>query len=148
MMNTTELVDILKADPFTKHLICIVHDGVHASNQLKKEESPAIYIINTDPAWKPGRHWVAIYKGEETEYFDSFGEEPTVPAICEFLNEYKYNTHELQQSTSSTCGHYCIYYLIHRCRGYSMENITSRFGSDKKRNDVNVYQYVTNLVIA
>ena len=37
--------------------------GVFAANRLPKRVSryPSAYIVNTDPASKPGTHWVAFY---------------------------------------------------------------------------------------
>ena len=38
-----------------------------------------------------------------------------------------YNDKRLQGDISSTCGQYCIYFLLHICRGYCLREITKAF---------------------
>jgi len=45
---------------------------------------PRLMIVNTDPSYEAGEHWIAIYvdsTGCRGEYFDSFGRRP--PAMFE-----------------------------------------------------------------
>ena len=53
------------------------------------------------------------------------------------------NNKVLQSLDSSVCGEYCIYYLIHRCRGFSMQTIVNHFSKRKRINDSIVYEFVT-----
>ena len=80
-MDTREISDILKRDRFTKHHF----RGVFACDQLPKQymPRPSALVINTDPADKPGQHWVAIYITRDGvgEYFDSYGKGTNIPQI-------------------------------------------------------------------
>ena len=48
----------------------------------------------------------------------------------------------LQSSWSNVCGQYCIFYLYHKSRGYSMSKIVNLFTDDTSINDRNVACYV------
>ena len=148
-METSDLSYLLASDKFTKWMVCDVYDGVHAADQLHLLTlRPAVIVINTDPSWKPGRHWVAVYvpKHGPWEYFDSYGEPPTSPFIQEWIDQrpYIYNNQPLQSPVSDACGHYCIYYIVHRARGQTMDAILSRFTHDRDRNDNDVRAWVAN----
>jgi hypothetical protein len=56
-MNSLQIMNILKNDPFTK----TAFTDVLPSNRLPREirKRPRGYILNTDPSDKPGSHWVA-----------------------------------------------------------------------------------------
>jgi hypothetical protein len=46
-------------------------------------------------------------------------------------------------SGSTVCGQQCIYYLIHRYRGYSMTNITGSLKNPKEATDiVKTFEYI------
>ena len=76
--------------------------------------------MNTDPASKPGSHWVAVYidSNKRGEYFDSYGRRPGIPALVQLLNKncrsWEYNQQPVQGLFSSVCGHYCVYFLLQR----------------------------------
>ena len=146
-METSDISRVLDSDEYTRWMVCNVYDGVHAADQLHEPSArPTAMVINTDPSWKPGRHWVAIYVPERGpwEYFDSYGEKPKVSFVKHFLKNRAtvINPKTLQSPTSDVCGHYCIYYLVHRARGYAMDAIIDRFGKDAERNDEDVYDFV------
>ena len=108
---------------------------------------PGFYVANTDPHFKAGEHWVAFYIPSDTtispmEYWDSYGLKP--PKIfMSFLNPtYLRNTKFIQHPLSSTCGQYCIYYILKRYTGHSMEEIVSVFSEDTLENDVIVNKTV------
>ena len=54
--------------------------------------------------------------------------------FTEFMNkhcdEWEWNDRKLQSDWSDVCGHYCIFYVAHRARGYSMKKIVQLFGND------------------
>jgi hypothetical protein len=86
------------------------------------------FVLNTDPSYAPGEHWLAFYYNYNThklEYFDSFGFPvsmyPHVNAalianclssICVPAN----SSGSLQSVQSTVCGHYCVLYLYWRAR--------------------------------
>ena len=144
-MDTREIGDILKRDRFTKHYF----RGVFACDQLSKQymPRPSVLVINTDPADKPGQHWVAIYITRDGvgEYFDSYGKAPSVPQIEYFLRKNAkyviYNKRQIQGTFSTVCGQYVIFFLLHRCRGLSMDKIINFFSLDTMDNDLNVNDF-------
>ena len=69
-MNNTELEEKL----FSDHRIRDIVGGVYASDALPihAKKRPLLHIVNTDPCYTPGKHWLVIYIGEDglVEYFD------------------------------------------------------------------------------
>jgi hypothetical protein len=96
--------------------------GVRPMDQLPrlKITGECCFIVNTDPSYLPGQHWLAVYvdKHRNGECFDSFGRLPPRPiqfwlnANC---NRWCYNNRLLQSPLSTLCGAYCIFYLAMRC---------------------------------
>lgn len=137
-MNTNQLLSVL--DNIKKRKSFYV--DVISSNELYKIRSKraVAVIVNTDPSWKPGQHWVALFKPENgsLEVFDSYGR---------LLSEYnKYftdlyemkpveNCSTLQSVNSSTCGLFCLYFLYHRINGVSFTTIVDKFFCNKRLND-------------
>ena len=118
--------------------------GVFAADTLPpipRSKRPCAYIVNTDPISLPGQHWVVIYFGKKrrpAEYYDSYGRAP-LPCFRNFINNYKMNKQIIQSSMTSTCGQHCIFYILKRCNGYSMEEILIHFKKeDLLSNDVMV----------
>lgn len=87
----------------------------------------ANYSANTDDT--NGTHWIAMINlnptnGQDTYYFDSFGEKPDqnnsiLDTHAHFKNymtshsrSYICNKDELQGVTSSVCGHYCCLAVV------------------------------------
>ena len=145
-MDSHEIKQILQRDRFTKHYF----RGVFASDQLPKSAvpRPSALVFNTDPASKPGRHWVAISitRREEAEYFDSYGQPPQLPRVKSFLRRNASRIHRnrrpLQGPLSAVCGQYCIFFLLQRCRGLSLNKIVSLFSSNKMDNDLLVNDFI------
>ena len=44
---------------------------------MSDDDYDKYFIVNTDPASKPGSHWVAVYTGDSPEFFDSLGQSPS-----------------------------------------------------------------------
>ena len=89
------------------------------------------YIINSDPSYRPGEHWIAVYfdKQGRGEFFDSYGLHPDFNGFTTLMNqnsnEWIYNNKTLRSLFSVVCGYYCIYYVLLRCRGFCMRTIVS-----------------------
>ena len=145
-METKEISDILCRDCFTGQYF----RGVYACDQVPKQylPRPSALVVNTDPADKPGQHWVAIYITRDGvgEYFDSYGKGPSVPQIVQFLQQNTKvvipNRRLLQGTFSTVCGQYTVFFLLHRCRGLTMDKIITLFSSDTVDNDFNVNGFV------
>ena len=149
-MNGFQIEQCLKSDLFTKQTF----QGVFSSDQLPKkrvDHLPCALIANTDPIGKPGTHWVAFYIDENNcgEYFDSYGKQPKLSSFKTFLtrntsNDWVSNFIPLQGTFSAVCGQYCIFYLLHRSRNMTLQNIVGLFTeNDKDFNDFSVNEFIT-----
>ena len=145
-MNTFQLEQILSQDPLTSP----VFGGVYPSDGLPTSLPPGkrLFIANTDPAHKPGEHWVAFYftPGGVCTYFDSYGLPPFIPSFNRFIarnaDTWKHNPRRLQHLTSQLCGHYCIFFGVQMCRGMNLNNILRLFDVDTRFNDIMMRDFV------
>lgn len=110
--------------------------GVFAADELPGNcHHPIALIVNTDPSWKQGTHWIAIFvdANGRGEYFDSYGIRPFIKEHINFLNRecstWRYNRKQIQGWTSATCGNYSSLFLVFRCLGYTMRQFTKCFNS-------------------
>ena len=73
-MNSLEILNILKSDAFTK----TVFTDVLPSDRLpgRIQTRPRGFIVNTDPADKPGTHWLVIFitTDGKGEFWDPFAQ--------------------------------------------------------------------------
>src|SRR5690348_854989 len=120
--NFAYIMDYVTIRKLLKTFKCF--KGVFPCDQLPyNTKLPLNIIVNTDPSYKPGEHWISISikKQGKGEYFDSFGLPPIVDDIIKFL-EYKcspgwtYTKKTLQNITSQTFGNYCVLYIIFKCQ--------------------------------
>ena len=58
-MNTLQILNVLKNDPFTKSVLTDVLPLDLLPNQIKKK--PRGFILNVDTSNGPGTHWISIY---------------------------------------------------------------------------------------
>ena len=140
-MNTFQIKRALERNPSTKKIFC----GVFAADQLPKtiDTFPCGFVANTDPITEPGTHWVSFYfpSRDKTEFFDSYGYPPEHYGFESYKIE-TWNKYKLQSSWSEVCGQYCIFYLYHKSRGYSMSKIVNLFTDNRRLNDCKVACYV------
>ncbi len=121
-LNTQHLETVLKNVPGFK--------GVFARDKLPQGhlQWPCALVLNTDPAHKPGEHWVAVYIDRDGlgEYFDSFGLDPP-KVFASFLNsntlKWTCNKVKLQDLLTSACGYFCAYYLLFHSEGTTLAEI-------------------------
>jgi len=121
--------------------------GVFSSDTLPT--TPRLLVCNTDPARKPGEHWIAIYvdKNGRGEYFDSFGRKPN-KHFERYMNSncvrWTFNKKQLQSRISGFCGYYCCLFVVLRCRGFDMLKVTGMFTNDTGYNDWLAHRFVCN----
>jgi len=130
--------------------------GVFASDQLPQSppKRPAAYIVNTDPHDKPGQHWIAIWTEHgHCEMMDSYGlplEYYQANPLEKWTRQWKYvvlNRQTLQNVTSKACGHYCLFYLKAKARGYRMQDFVQLFSrKDYVTNDHKVGDMLHHLI--
>ena len=117
--------------------------GVFPCDQLPYNESlPLNIIVNTDPSYKPGQHWVAVSINRKSGgyYFVSFGLPPIVKEIFKFINTkailgWVYNKTQIQNIKSSTCGNYSVLFKIARCSNVKPSDFIKKFNQNTKYND-------------
>ena len=140
-MNTHQIKRVLERNPYTKKTFC----GVFAADQLPEtvDTFPCGFVANTDPSTEPGTHWVSFYfpSRDKGEFFDSYGYPPEHYGFKLYEIE-TWNDRKLQSSWSQVCGQYCIFYLYHKSRGYSMSKIVNLFSGNTRLNDCKVACYV------
>ena len=147
-MNTLQIERLLKKDLKSK----TIFKKVCALDQLEKPTFPSAYVINSDPSSEPGEHWVAVYfdKRGRGEYFDSYGLPPTLVGLESYMDAYSlsgwiYNRKTLQAYFSSFCGHYCVYFILFRCRGVPLYAIVSDFTSNLTKNDRSISRFIRDV---
>ena len=96
---------------------------------------PRAYVVNTDPADKPGQHWIGVWTENNTcELLDSYALPlSTYEFITPFLvwlNQWSYvskNAKSLQSVKTASCGDYALVYLLCKARGKSMDDFLAMF---------------------
>ena len=96
-----------------------------------------MYIVNTDPARKPGQHWLGLWtERNKCDIFDSYGLPLHVykdPDLHQWWSQWKYLTRSditLQTMDSKTCGHYALFFLKARARGQTYQDSLGRWSID------------------
>ena len=147
-MNSRQLRWILSGDKFTK----LSFKGVYAIDEIKSIKTvsyPSSFVINLDPSYKPGSHWVAVYfdKNGVGEYFDSLAGYP-LHEVVHFLRshakEWQYNRMQVQELYTTMCGQFVVFYIYQKSRGLMLEVILRKYFSthNKLRNDLLVRDFV------
>jgi hypothetical protein len=145
-MNTAQISHLLRADPYARDVLVSVSPRDRLPLVIKSY--PSAFVCNTDPHREAGEHWVALYVTKDGcgEYFDSYGLPPLHTTFVNFLNthytSWTSNDMQLQGLISDVCGQYCVFYLLHRCRGLPMNTIVHMFGQNLQDNDVLVHDFV------
>jgi hypothetical protein len=109
---------------------------------------PASGVINTDPSYLPGTHWIAFYidKNKICYFFDSYGYQPKQYGLSSQFSKCSkivYNNKKLQSNSSKVCGYYCIYFIKTISRGIHFKNIIDVFSKKNlKFNDFIVEELI------
>ena len=131
--------------------------GVFSADQtINKPSGPKHFVVLHDqPFPKPG-HWQCLYLEKDGnayrgEFFCSFGFPPLAENMKRFINQYCgknwiRNRERLQSLDTTVCGHYCVYFLIMRCRGYPLKDVVT-FLNNHCMPDVFVFNEVFNKII-
>lgn len=102
------------------------------------KQSQISMIINLDPHFKKGSHFVAIFKNKDLiTYFDSFGEGPN-KTITDYLQKFKLpvkiNRKKIQSDFSDYCGYYCLGFIITQEIGIHIEKFIKFFFTVENHN--------------
>lgn len=140
-MNNFQILDVLKGYPVT---VC-------SADQVRVKRGQFV-IANTQRSNKPGEHWVVFYFPEEgpNEFFDSLGHAPEFYRVHFEKNlrqPYYMTSNRIQDFKSDTCGLYCIYYVVNRYSGITMQTLMNAFDiNNKKENDILVVERTRNIL--
>ena len=134
-MNSIEIEAAMVKDEYIRSKF----KGVYSIDNIPSTIcTDSLIIVNLDPSYKRGSHWIVIHYTKEGkfEHFDSLGRKPD-DKIHNLLMinkvRYKYNNKRLQNFFTETCGLYC--------RNNSMEDILKDFNRNLKQNDVIVTKF-------
>lgn len=138
-MNELNLNYFLMLDDNIRYL----YNGIISSDELNDidENDERIYIVNVDPSYMPGSHWIVMYTNNyRCEFFDSLGNHPSIYGIhfdsfISKCNSLTFSMNKLQSKTSTKCGMYCIYYCFYKARGYDINQIVNTFTKNQTNND-------------
>lgn len=142
-MDSETLEKLLSKDPKTRPLF----KGVFSRDNLPLTRVPGLYIVNEDPSYETGSHWVALHitpAGEKNIYFDSYGRKPVLREFRKFLGKrYVHNQKRLQHMLSTSCGQWCIYFVWRRSEQWKLPEINRAFKVKKPL----VNDYVVNYLV-
>lgn len=140
-MNSLQIENVLTQSSQTRDIFI----GVYAANQIldiRLPETPALFVVNNQVDTLPGQHWISFYYDPKLKYFEMFDSQGKNPEYYHSwfksimvmnANHYKFQTRRLQETGTSTCGFFCIFYALHKSKGHSFENIVSLFNHKTTR---------------
>jgi hypothetical protein len=88
-------------------------NGVYPKDLMKKPLKDGFYIVNLDDSTGEGTHWCALYKINDgfSIWWDSYGF-PAPENIESLLHKYDYNKKQIQDIDSTSCGFYCVAFIL------------------------------------
>ena len=126
-MNATEIHRFILDEPVLRHAgvtVCC-YDQVRNNG---------VYVVNTlhSKSTKRVGHWVAYIKTDsDTFLFDSLGKKAFGKLPYTVCNE-----RAVQHPLSTTCGHFCLFYLCFKIRGAAHDAIMSLFCDSYEKNEL------------
>ena len=149
-LSNTEIDKIMGVYP--EYIKCIPHDQVESKILPNLSNGRHCFVINTDPANKPGEHWQCVYMDKkEINFYDSFGDEIDDKLMNDIrmldkkfpgdgYRKFKFNTIQHQDDRSDNCGHFCCKFLIDRLRGKSFKVASGYDQSVKGEKDISEFK--------
>lgn len=149
-METREINYLLKKLCPCQFVGVFAADQVPTKPPLLTSDLKKCYVLNTDKSTEPGSHWVCVVfqPHEKPVYFDSYGLKPFVSSIESFLGlDYDFNSTQLQHPLSTTCGEWCILFILCYLSGHSLKCILNLFENspDLLLNDYAVNKFVNKI---
>jgi hypothetical protein len=146
----------LRTDMFTKRIYC----GTFPCDKLKQFKLPigaCGMIVNFDPSYKPGSHWIALFfdRNRNVEYFDTYSRDiRTNSDIYSFIQRWGKKRvrflkgDSIQHDDSSVCGHYSILFLLCRAKKISFQYFVNTFKDQMNSGDYdNIVKGIVNEMI-
>lgn len=140
-MTTLDLIHIV----LKTRLIRDAFIGVYPSDKIYTlvndvcEKAPCFAIVNRDPSYLKGSHWIALYiTRDSVTYLCPQAEDPTeqfYSVLATAKKKIYVNRKKIQPNKSTVCGLYCICYIILRqlglCDKCSLEQFQKLTSNDK-----------------
>ncbi len=131
---------------------CAIYRGIYSCDTLPDVTiRPSAIVVNTDPANKPGQHWICMFFDEDDhgEFFDSFGMRPK-HVFGRYMDSHcitwTFNRKRMQSIVSRFCGHYCIWYCIMKFRKVTLNELAHVMSNDTGLNDFLVHRFACRLI--
>jgi len=116
------------------------------SEQIKRHKNKIGIILNTDPHYKNGAHWISMFiniKNKTIIYFDSNGDESPkevkklLKKIVDQGNQLGINFQVIEnkiehQRTNTECGMYCLYFIIQMLKDKNLSHFLNNRIDDKE----------------
>jgi hypothetical protein len=147
-MHGWEIRELLQSIPVVySHFEGICSKDEAEKFKFKKHDS--FIIANTETSDKVGSHWLVIYQSRgHVEVFNSMGtsaEEISNFFVFADYSSLEFNSFQVQPTGSSSCGHFCIYFVTHRIvhLASSFKDICNAiFKSDCHKNEEYVSEFM------
>ena len=129
-LTNTEIHELVKHHNIKKFHGCFIDDKL-PNNLLN-----GYYIVNLNGH----SHWTCLLKnGTNYFYFDSYGF-PASAEVEEQIGEYIFSTNQLQDMNSTSCGYFCVAFMIYMASGRGGKaaygNFLKSFSKDFKKNEI------------
>ena len=129
-LTTNNIIKVLREDASSKTCFigCFPRDNLPVIKTF-----PACLVVNTDPSYKEGEHWLGMYfdRYKTCYFFDSYGNMPEYFGLLEYIDRFssnmEYNKYKIQGFFSNTCGHYTVFFILMITRGFSIKDIIECF---------------------
>lgn len=120
-------------------------NGIYFKDDLPSKMTNGFYIINLQSINNSGNgtHWTAFYYTDKPHeiniYYDSFGF-PAPRETEQIIKPYIYNSRDIQNINSSSCGFYCIAFIkflnnvTNKTKGF--EHFLNLFNNETTRNEI------------
>jgi hypothetical protein len=145
-MNTNQINKVLFTDKYTRKIF----GGTYPIDKLpKRVQYPSCFVINNQPSYQTGEHWVAVYftKNKNAVFFDSYGNNPSFYKLTKFVKNnskmFEYNHKQIQSYLSEYCGYYCLLFLLFISRENTLTDFLSFFKNPVK-NDLMIKNFLKN----
>jgi hypothetical protein len=115
-------------------------------NLIDKSRLPCVAIINSDPSFLPGTHWIALYifKVRQTVcavYFDSYANPIEAYKIEISFHIIQQSRRVLQAFNSSLCGVWCLAFIYYNSRRKPISWFENLFSCNLEQNDERVRSF-------
>ena len=121
------------------------YKGCFMSDEGKNIKDDSYYVYNLNNSNQKGSHWVGIYKNKtgKSYYFDSYGF-ISDKEIEPYIKPYIYNKKQIQDINSSSCGYYCIAFIIFmKFTNNNFDDFIKMFNKENfKLNEFILYQFL------